>query len=153
MRPSPRIRRSQAAVGTRTYTGTQLSTAGRVRYEYDAAGRTTQRQITRLSKKPATWHYTWDVEDRLTLPGPYTMSWDHRGLHPLAQTETITTPATADTPQDQIDRRFFAIVTDLVGTPTELVDTATNTIAWRATPTLRGHTTWAADRRPATRRP
>ncbi|WP_411145893.1 RHS repeat-associated core domain-containing protein [Streptomyces sp. x-80] len=190
---------NKAAVGTRTYNGTQLGTAGRVRYEYDAAGRTVLRQVTRLSKKPATWHYTWDAEDRLThvttpdgahwhytydpfgrriskkrlaadgitaeertyftwdgstlgeqttyapsLPGPYTMSWDHRGQHPLAQTETITTPATAYIPQDQIDRRFFAIVTDLVGTPTELVDTATDTIAWRAVPTLWGNTTSAS---------
>ncbi|MFF4604252.1 RHS repeat-associated core domain-containing protein [Streptomyces sp. NPDC001339] len=189
---------AKAAVGTRTYDGTQLTTAGRVRYEYDAAGRTVLRQVTRLSKKPASWHYTWDAEDRLThvttpdgtrwryvydpfgrrtskerlaadgitveertdftwdgatlaeqttyapsLPGPYTMSWDHRGLHPLAQTETITRTATADAPQDEIDSRFFAIVTDLVGTPTELVDTATDTIAWRAVPTLWGNTTWA----------
>ncbi|MHB6912177.1 RHS repeat-associated core domain-containing protein [Streptomyces sp. DB-54] len=194
----PATHATQGAVGTRTYSGTQLSTAGRVRYEYDTAGRITLRQVTRLSKKPASWHYAWDAEDRLThvttpdgtrwrylydpfgrriakhrlaadgvtveertdftwdgsklaeqtthapyLPGPYTMSWDHRGLHPLAQTETITAPATADTPQDQIDRRFFAIVTDLVGTPTELVDTATDTIAWRATTTLWGDTTWA----------
>ncbi|MES4901701.1 MULTISPECIES: DUF6531 domain-containing protein [unclassified Streptomyces] len=189
-----------AAVGARTYTGTQLGTAGRVRYEYDAAGRTTLRQITRLSKKPATWHYTWDAEDRLThvttpdgtrwtylydplgrriakhrlapdgatveertdftwdgstlaeqttrapsLPGPHTVSWDHRGLHPLAQTETTAPPATAETPQDQIDRRFFAIVTDLIGTPTELVDTTTGAIAWRAVHTLWGITTWPTD--------
>jgi RHS repeat-associated protein len=190
---------AEAAVGTRTYAGTQLATAGRIRYEYDDAGRTTLRQVTRLSKKPANWQYTWDAEDRLThvttpdgirwtylydpfgrriakhrlaadgatveerteftwdgstlaeqtthapsLPGPYTMSWDHRGLHPLAQTETVTTPATAGTPQDQIDRRFFAIVTDLVGTPTELVDPATDTIAWRAVATLWGTTSWPA---------
>ncbi|MFC9227547.1 RHS repeat-associated core domain-containing protein [Streptomyces decoyicus] len=190
----------KAAVGSRTYDGTQLITAGRIRYEYDAAGRTTVRQVTRLSKKPATWRYTWDSEDRLihvttpdgahwryiydpfgrriskerlgvdgstaeewthftwdgsklaeqttyapSLPGPYSLSWEHRGLHPLAQTETITKKATADAPQDQIDRRFFAIVTDLVGTPTELVDTATDTIAWRTVPTLWGNTSWAAD--------
>lgn len=189
-----------AAVGTRTYEGTQLTSAGRVRYEYDAAGRTTLRQVTRLSKKPATWRYAWDAEDRLvhvttpdgahwryrydpfgrrtskerlgtdgstveerthftwdgpnlaeqttyapSLPGPYTMSWDHRGLHPLAQTETVTRTATAEAPQDEIDRRFFAIVTDLVGTPTELVDTATDAIAWRTVPTLWGNTSWAAD--------
>ncbi|MFK4103948.1 RHS repeat-associated core domain-containing protein [Streptomyces sp. NPDC019531] len=191
---------AEAAVGARTYTGTELATAGRVHYEYDAAGRTTLRRLTRLSRKPATWHYTWDAENRLThvttpdgirwaylydpfgrriakhrladdgvtvaerteftwdgstlaeqtthapgLPGPYTMSWDHKGRHPLAQTETITTPATAGTPQDQIDRRFFAIVTDLIGTPTELVDTATGAIAWRTVPTLWGNTTWSAD--------
>ena len=190
---------TSAALGTRTYTGTELTTAGRVRYEYDAAGRTVLRQVTRLSRKPDTWRYTWDAEDRLThvstpdgtrwryrydpfgrriakqrlaedgttvveqtdftwdgavlaeqtthapyLPGPHTLSWDHRGLHPLAQTETITTPATAESPQDQMDRRFFAIVTDLVGTPTELVDPAAGTIAWRATRTVWGHTTWPA---------
>ncbi|GAA5013476.1 RHS repeat protein [Kitasatospora paranensis] len=182
-----------AAVGARSYEGTQLVGAGRVRYEHDAAGRTTLRQVTRLSRKPDSWQYTWDAEDRLThlttpdgtrwryrydpfgrriakerlgadgatatertdftwdgaalceqtarapyLPGPHTLSWDHHGLHPLAQTETVTA-------QGQVDRRFFAIVTDLVGTPTELVDPATDTVAWRATSTLWGHTTWPAD--------
>ncbi|MCZ0970884.1 hypothetical protein O1L55_04010 [Streptomyces albulus] len=97
-------------------------------------------------------HFTWDgpnLAEQTTyapsLPGPYTMSWDHRGLHPLAQTETVTRTATAEAPQDEIDRRFFAIVTDLVGTPTELVDTATDAIAWRTVPTLWGNTSWAAD--------
>ncbi|RXS83479.1 RHS repeat-associated core domain-containing protein, partial [Streptomyces sp. TM32] len=33
----------------------------------------------------------------------------------------------------------------LLGTPTELVDTATDTVAWRTVPTLWGNTTWAAD--------
>ncbi|MEU6844893.1 DUF6531 domain-containing protein [Streptomyces sp. NPDC046716] len=191
---------AEAALGGRTLSGGRLDAAGRVRYEYDDAGRTVLRQITRLSKKPANWRYTWDAEDRLThvttpdgirwrylhdplgrriakerlgadgaaveertdftwdgstlveqtvhapsLPGPYTMSWDHRGLHPLAQSETITTPAGDGIPQEQIDRRFFAIVTDLVGTPTELVDPATDTIAWRAVSTLWGSTTWSAD--------
>ncbi|MFC8715842.1 DUF6531 domain-containing protein [Kitasatospora sp. NPDC057198] len=188
---------AEAALGSRAYTGTQLSTAGRVRYEYDAAGRTTLRQVTRLSHKPDTWRFTWDAEDRLThvttpdgtrwhylydpfgrrtaklrlaadgatvdertdftwdgatlaeqtthapyLPGPHTLTWDYKGLHPLAQTETISSPATVDTSQHGIDRRFFAIVTDLVGTPTELVDPATGSIAWRATSTLWGNTSW-----------
>ncbi|MEU2625438.1 DUF6531 domain-containing protein [Kitasatospora sp. NPDC007106] len=184
-----------AAHGSRTYSGTQLVGAGRIRYEHDAAGRTTLRQVTRLSRKPDTWVYTWDAEDRLThvltpdgtrwhylydpfgrrtakqklssdgvtveeqtvftwdgstlaeqtthapyLPGPHTLSWDHEGLHPLAQTETIATPGQAD-----VDRRFFAIVTDLIGTPTELVDPVTDTIAWRTTQSLWGHTTWPSD--------
>ncbi|WP_152648568.1 RHS repeat-associated core domain-containing protein [Streptacidiphilus anmyonensis] len=184
---------SQPAQGARGYSGTELVTAGKARYEYDAAGRMTLRQVTRLSRKPDTWRFAWDAEDRLThittpdgarwryaydplgrrisksrlaednqsvlertdftwdgpllaeqtatsphLPGPHTLSWDHQGLHPLAQTETITA-------QDQIDRRFFAIVTDLVGTPTELIDPQTSTIAWRAASTLWGSTTWTAD--------
>nr|WP_084223957.1 RHS repeat-associated core domain-containing protein [Kitasatospora cheerisanensis] len=188
-----------AAVGERSYRGTELTAAGRIRYEYDAAGRTVLRQKTRLSKKPDTWHYSWDAEGRLTgvvtpdgtrwryrydplgrriakqrlgadgtgvaeqidfswdgallaeqttsapyLPGPHTLSWDYQGLHPLAQSETITTLG-PDAPQEQVDRRFFAVVTDLIGTPTELVDPVTDTVAWRAVPTLWGNTTWPAD--------
>ncbi|MFJ5230138.1 polymorphic toxin type 30 domain-containing protein [Kitasatospora sp. NPDC088391] len=182
-----------AAVGPRTYADGRLTAAGRVRYEYDAAGRTTLRQVTRLSRKPDTWHYTWDAENRLTgvttpdgsrwryrydplgrrvakerlaadgrtveertdftwdgptlveqtaeapyLPGPHTISWDHDGLLPLAQTETICA-------QDRVDRRFFAIVTDLIGTPTELVDPTSGSVAWRAISSLWGHTTWPSD--------
>lgn len=41
-----------------------------------------------------------------------------------------------------MDRRFFAIVTDLVGTPTELVDESGD-IAWRSSTTLWGTTTWS----------
>ncbi|MGW4812778.1 RHS repeat-associated core domain-containing protein, partial [Kitasatospora cineracea] len=181
------------ALGARDYRGTRIATAGRVRYEYDAAGRMTLRQVTRLSKKPDTWRFGWDAEGRLTevttpdgghwrylydpfdrriaklrlgpdgttvtertdftwdgpvlaeqttvapyLPGPHTLSWDHHGLRPLAQTETILD-------QDRIDRRFFAIVTDLIGTPTELVDTSDDSIAWRASSALWGHTTWPSD--------
>ncbi|MGK5534093.1 putative T7SS-secreted protein, partial [Streptomyces sp. URMC 129] len=40
------------ATGPRTYTGTRLTRAGRMRYEYDEAGRVVLRQKTRLSKKP-----------------------------------------------------------------------------------------------------
>ncbi|CAM5490582.1 hypothetical protein SANTM175S_10363 [Streptomyces antimycoticus] len=181
--------------GPRTYTGTRITGAGSFRYEHDAAGRLTLRQKTRLSKKPDTWRYTWDAEDRLVsvttpdgtvwryrydpfgrrttkqrlaadgesvleqtdftwdgptlveqttttpdLPHPVTLTWDHEGFHPIAQTERVTEATT----QREIDARFFAIVTDLVGTPTELID-ASGTIAWRTRSTLWGTTTWAAD--------
>ncbi|UNO41078.1 putative T7SS-secreted protein [Streptomyces sp. MST-110588] len=55
-----------AAQGPRTYTGTRITRAGSIRYEHDALGRVTLRQKTRLSRKPDTWHYTWNPEDRLT---------------------------------------------------------------------------------------
>ncbi|MEU1665501.1 RHS repeat-associated core domain-containing protein, partial [Streptomyces sparsogenes] len=181
------------ATGERAYTGTRITRAGRVRYEHDAAGRVTLRQKNRLSKKPDTWRYTWDAEDRLTsvttpdgtawryLYDPLgrrtakqrlaadgetvleqtdftwddttlveqtttvpqgrdriVMTWDHDRLHPIAQTERITDA----TGQREIDRRFFAVVTDLVGTPTELVDER-GEIAWRTRATLWGTTTWA----------
>ncbi|OKJ06699.1 RHS repeat-associated core domain-containing protein [Kitasatospora sp. CB01950] len=182
---------AKSALGPRSYTGTRLIGAGRVRYEHDAAGRTVLRQVSRLSRKPDTWHYTWDAEDRLTevttpdgsrwrylydplgrriakqrldgdhvvektefswdgpvlaeqtttapyLPGPHTLSWDHGGLHPLSQTETITH-------QGETDRRFFAIVTDLVGTPVELLDPDRGTIAWHGVSALWGPTSWPSD--------
>jgi RHS repeat-associated protein len=181
------------ATGPRTYTGTTLTRAGDVRFEYDALGRVVLRQKTRLSRKPDTWHYAWDAENRLTsvttpdgtrwryrydplgrrtakqrladdgesiaeeirftwdgttlceqtvhtpdLPHVIAFTWDHRGLAPLSQTERLLTP---DDRQEEIDRRFFAIATDLVGTPTELIDESGH-IAWRARRTLWGTTAW-----------
>ncbi|MFJ9661486.1 putative T7SS-secreted protein [Streptomyces griseoflavus] len=183
----------QDAAGDRSYSGMHVTRAGRVRYEHDALGRTTLRQKPRPSRKPDTWHYTWDAEDRLasvltpdgtrwrytydplgrrtaklhlaedgetvlehvsftwdgttlceqtttspSLPNPVTLTWDHRGLQPIVQAERITA---ADAPQQEIDARFFAIVTDLVGTPTELIDEHGD-IAWRTRSTLWGTTTW-----------
>ncbi|MFL4948422.1 putative T7SS-secreted protein [Streptomyces sp. MMS24-I31] len=187
------------ATGERTYTGTRITRAGNVRYEHDPLGRITLRQKTRLSRKPDTWHYEWDAEDRLTsvvtpdgtrwrytydplgrrtaklrpapdgqtvvervdftwdgttlceqtttspdLPHPVTLTWDHQGLSPITQTERITPAPAANAPQDEIDSRFFAIVTDLVGTPTELIDESGD-IAWRTRSTLWGTTAWAAN--------
>lgn len=54
------------ACGERAYTGTRIDSAGGVRYEHDPAGRMTLRQKPRLSRKPDTWRYEWDTEDRLT---------------------------------------------------------------------------------------
>ncbi|MCA6095043.1 DUF6531 domain-containing protein [Streptomyces sp. SCA3-4] len=183
------------AQGAREYAGTRIVRAGGVRYEHDAQGRVVLRQKTRLSRKPDTWRYEWDAEDRLTavvtpdgtrwrylydplgrrvakerlaasgevaervdftwdgptlaeqtttagnLPNPVTLTWDHDGLRPVAQTERISA---ADAPQHEIDSRFFAIVTDLVGTPSELVDES-GTVAWRTRATLWGTTTWPRD--------
>ncbi|MEV6509294.1 putative T7SS-secreted protein [Streptomyces sp. NPDC051642] len=192
----PTAHPGQEATGAREYTGTRITRAGNVRYEHDTLGRITLRQKTRLSRRPDTWRYEWDAEDRLTrvttpdgtrwrytydplgrrtakfrlaadaetvvekvlftwdgttlceqtttsadLPNPVILTWDHQGLSPMAQTERITT---ADAPQQEIDSRFFAIVTDLVGTPTELIDEQGD-IAWHTRSTLWGTTAWAAD--------
>ncbi|WP_430382954.1 putative T7SS-secreted protein [Streptomyces sp. P10-4] len=183
------------ATGPRTYAGTRITRAGNVRYEHDALGRIILRQKTRLSRKPDTWRYEWDTEDRLTsvvtpdgtrwrytydplgrrtaklrlaedgetvvervdftwdgttlceqttfseaLPNPVTLTWDHQGLRPLSQTERISA---ADASQQEIDSRFFAVVTDLIGTPTELVDEQGD-IAWRTRSTLWGTTAWSS---------
>ncbi len=183
----------EEATGTRCYEGTRLVRAGRVRYEYDALGRVTLRQKPRLSRKPDTWRYTWDAEDRLTaVTTPdgvlwrYTydplgrrtskrrlssdgatlaeeilftwdgsvlceqstrsagsdsviLTWEHEGLHPLSQVERIRNAA-----QEDVNERFFAIVTDLIGTPTELIDEH-GEVAWRTSSTLWGTTSWNRD--------
>ncbi|MEZ3182704.1 type IV secretion protein Rhs [Streptomyces pimonensis] len=184
------------ATGERAYSGTRITRAGGVRFEHDALGRVTLRQRTRLSRKPDTWRYAWDTENRLTSvttpdgtrwryrydplgrrtakqrlaadgesvveevrftwdgltlceqtshrpddPHTVVLTWDHRDVVPLTQTERILT---ADSGQEEIDRRFFAIATDLVGTPTELID-ETGDIAWHTRSTLWGTTAWARD--------
>lgn len=194
----PATRPGHEATGERAYSGTRITRAGGVRYEHDALGRTILRQKTRLSRKPDTWRYAWDAEDRLTqvttpdgtvwrycydplgrrtaklrmeadgatvaervtftwdgtilceqtthaseLPNPVTLTWDHQNLQPIAQTERITSTASG-TSQEEIDSRFFAIVTDLVGTPRELVG-EDGEIAWRTRSTLWGTTTWNVD--------
>ncbi|MEU5974031.1 DUF6531 domain-containing protein [Streptomyces sp. NPDC047315] len=182
------------ATGPRTYSGTTITRAGAVRYEHDALGRITLRQKTRLSRKPETWRYAWDAEDRLVgvvtpdgarwryrydplgrriakqrlapdgaglleetrftwdgttlceqvthspdLPHPVALTWDHQGLRPVSQSERRLA---ADAPQTEIDERFFAIATDLVGTPTELI-AESGELAWHTRTTLWGTTTWS----------
>ncbi len=67
-----------------------------------------------------------------------TLTWDHRGSTPLVQTERILA---RDAGQREIGRRFFTIITDLVGTPTELV-AENGDSAWRTRSTLWGTTSW-----------
>ncbi|MEU4151220.1 DUF6531 domain-containing protein [Streptomyces sp. NPDC026659] len=122
----------------------------RWRYTYDPLGRRTAKLRlasngeTVLEEVTFTWDGTTLCEQTTTsadLPHPVTLTWDHQGLRPLSQTERITA---ADAPQSEIDSRFFAIVTDLVGTPNELVDEQ-GEIAWRTRSTLWGTTAWAAN--------
>ncbi|MFH8578872.1 putative T7SS-secreted protein [Streptomyces zaomyceticus] len=173
----PSTHPARSSTGPRTYRGTRITGAGSVRYEHDDQGRIVLRQKTRLSRKPDTWRYEWDAEDRLTsvttpdgtvwrygydplgrriskrsaqesvhftwdgttlceqTTEDFTLTWDHAGLRPLSQTERRTAST---------DERFFAIVTDLVGTPTELIDES-GELAWRTRATVWGTTTWTRD--------
>ncbi|MFH9209394.1 DUF6531 domain-containing protein [Streptomyces globisporus] len=181
------------ASGPREYAGTRITRAGRVRYEHDAQGRVILRQKTRLSRKPETWHYGWDAEDRLVLvttpdgtrwrylydalgrrsakqrlaedgatvveevtftwdgdtlceqttsttgsPDSVALTWDHDGVKPVTQVERRLVD------QAEVDSRFFAIITDLVGTPRELVDEQSE-VAWRTRSALWGATSWNRD--------
>ncbi|MFF5283386.1 putative T7SS-secreted protein [Streptomyces sp. NPDC013171] len=173
----PTTHPSHSATGTRTYEGTQITRAGAVRYEHDGQGRIVLRQKNRPSRKPDTWRYEWDAEDRLTSvttpdgsvwryaydplgrriskQSPFetvyftwdgttlceqttanvVLTWEHAGLRPISQTERRT---------DTDDERFFAIVTDLIGAPTELIDESGD-LAWRTRTTLWGTTSWNRD--------
>ncbi|WP_405603670.1 DUF6531 domain-containing protein [Streptomyces sp. NBC_01410] len=184
-----RARRTESR-GERTFEGTRLLSAGAVRCDYDAAGRTVSRQRTRLSRKPDTWQYSWDAEGRLvgcrtpdgslwkyaydplgrrtakhriaddgstvlhsvhfTWDGTRlaeqtdtvndtTLTWEYDGRVPLTQLERRAVhraPA-----GDDVDSRFFAIITDVIGAPSELVDEDGN-IAWQTRTTLWGTTMW-----------
>ncbi|WP_330446360.1 RHS repeat-associated core domain-containing protein [Streptomyces anulatus] len=181
------------ASGPREYAGTRITRAGRVRYEHDAQGRVILRRKTRLSRKPETWRYGWDAEDRLvsvttpdgtrwrylydalgrrsakqrlaedgatvaeevaftwdsdTLceqttsttgsPDSVALTWDHDGAKPVTQVERRLVD------QTEVDSRFFAIITDLIGTPRELVDEQ-GEVAWCTRSALWGATSWNRD--------
>ncbi|MDF3300129.1 putative T7SS-secreted protein [Streptomyces tropicalis] len=184
--------------GDRAHRGTDVVRAGRIRYEHDAAGRVVLRQRTRLSRKPDTWRYSWDAEDRLTQVSTpdgtvwryqydalgrrvskqhisangtdvleqvefswdsvslceqttswgnsgdsVTLTWHLNGVEAIAQSERKTV---AGASQEEIDARFFAIVSDLSGSPCELVDES-GEIAWHARSTNWGKLSWSVESR------
>ncbi|MFE6615553.1 DUF6531 domain-containing protein [Amycolatopsis sp. NPDC057786] len=178
-------------IGEREYRGTLLLRAGGVRYGYDGQGRLVLRQRKRLSRKPETWQYSWDSEDRLigvrtpdgtqwryrydpmgrrvaklrlnpdgSVAEQVDFAWDgavvteqtHSGLaartrvtaweyepdsfRPLLQHERSFLRTA---PQQWVDEQFYGIVTDLAGTPAELVGEQGG-IAWHRRATLWGET-------------
>ncbi|MGQ0777444.1 MAG: DUF6531 domain-containing protein [Pseudonocardiales bacterium] len=116
----------------------------RWQYCYDPLGR-------RITKQRLTGHnhtvaerieFTWDgtvlaEQTHTGLPtGPRTTVWDWEPgtFRPITQTER--TPL-REAPQTWVDEQFYAIITDPIGTPTELLD-PDGTLAWRAHTTLWG---------------
>ncbi|MFJ1746962.1 putative T7SS-secreted protein [Streptomyces sp. NPDC088116] len=103
-------------------------------YTYDPLGRRTAKQ--RLGTDGAIaerFTFTWDgtrLVEQATMEGQ-TTTWDYvPGTHrPLAQADRRT--------QAEYDTRFHAIITDAVGTPTELV-TPDGRIAWQNRTTVWG---------------
>jgi RHS repeat-associated protein len=118
----------------------------RWRYLYDPLGRRTAKQrLTHDSTVTQQIDFTWDgtnlIEqaswDRSTA-ALHVATWEYDGVEPLAQIERRIDH---NTPQPIVDERFYAIVTDLVGSPTELVDEA-GTVAGHVRTTLWGNATW-----------
>lgn len=119
------------------------------RYAYDALGRRTSKQrlaadgTTVLEEVTFTWDGTTLCEQTTESPDlshSIVLTWDHKDLQPLTQRERLLD---RETPQEVIDTRFFTIITDLVGAPTELIDES-GTLAWHTRTTLWGTTTWAS---------
>ncbi|WP_456044127.1 DUF6531 domain-containing protein [Streptomyces tendae] len=117
------------------------------RYLYDPLGRRLAKQRLAPDGKTVAEQtdFTWDgvvlCEQATDLGGGsrrVATTWDHDGFQPIAQTERILS---ADTSQQEIDSRFFSIITDLVGSPTDLIDTEGN-VVWHKRSTLWGITAW-----------
>ncbi|WP_431331347.1 DUF6531 domain-containing protein [Streptomyces sp. IPPR8] len=124
----------------------------RWQYRYDPLGRRIAKERLDATTDDVIEqvHFVWDgstlCEQVSTASGSseaIALTWDHDGLRPLTQTERKINLAPGAA-QDEIDRRFYAIVTDLIGTPTELVDEQGN-LAWRTRSTLWGCTAWNKD--------
>jgi RHS repeat-associated protein len=188
---APGAWRDAEAQGRREVRGSLVIRAGNLRYRHDRQGRVTQRQRIRISRKPDTWRYAWDADNRLTsvttpdgttwrysydplgrriakrqvaadgtVTGQTDFTWDGPVLIEQAavgaaagEQEVVTwnylpgtfTPVTQaeHAPQDEIDRRFYAIITDLVGTPAELT-APDGALAARQFQTLWGGTAWTS---------
>jgi RHS repeat-associated protein len=115
----------------------------RWRYLYDPFGRRIAKQgFYENGADAGRIDFTWD---RFTLveqsgdgeDGPVSTTWDYQpgGIGAVAQTERTSV---RDAPQQWIDQRFYAIVTDTVGAPVEMVDTNGH-LVWKPQVTLWGN--------------
>ncbi|GAA4503413.1 hypothetical protein GCM10023191_056300 [Actinoallomurus oryzae] len=103
----------------------------RWRYLYDALGRRIAKQ--RLGPDGRTvveqTDFTWDgavLAEQTRADGTTTWEYEPGGFRPIAQTE-----------RDEVDERFYGIVSDLIGCPTEMVG-STGDLAWQRVSTLWG---------------
>ncbi|MFE1404248.1 putative T7SS-secreted protein [Streptomyces sp. NPDC058770] len=119
------------------------------RYQYDPLGRRlAKRHLAKGGEKILEQvFFTWDdaqlCEQMTTgegLPNPVVLTWDYEGTRPLAQMERIFAEGS---PQEVLEERFFTVVTDLIGAPSELIGEL-GELAWSARTTLWGSTAWAS---------
>jgi YD repeat-containing protein len=116
--------------------------ARRFCYEYDPLGRRIAKTEHRADGAvTSTVHFVWDgphlIEEIRTDGTRITATtWDHEPetYVPAAQTRRSWVDGATS---EQVDEAFHAIVTDLAGTPTELV-TPNGQIAWRSERSLWG---------------
>ncbi|GAA1962340.1 RHS repeat-associated core domain-containing protein [Amycolatopsis minnesotensis] len=118
--------------------GVETPDGARWRYRYDPFGRRTRKE--RLGADGAVLEavrFCWDgaeLAEQIRSTGEATTwNWAPDSFRPLTQVSRAA--GTSD--QDWVDAEFFSIVTDLIGTPTELVDVH-GEIAWRQDVTVWG---------------
>ncbi|GLY89844.1 DUF6531 domain-containing protein [Actinoallomurus iriomotensis] len=111
----------------------------RWRYCYDALGRRVAKQLLTRDGRAVEeqTEFVWDgaaLAEQVQNARVTTWDYEPETFRPLAQTEGVLS---ADAARRRVDERFYAIVTDLVGTPAELL-TADGTVAGRVDTTLWG---------------
>ncbi|MFG1920167.1 RHS repeat-associated core domain-containing protein [Micromonospora sp. NPDC048898] len=110
----------------------------RWRYRYDALGRRVAKQrLDAGGDVVEQIDFAWDgprliEQTHLSADGYRTSTWEYAPdtFIPISQTDALTG-------QDEVDRRFYAIVSNLVGTPTELVS-PDGEIVWQQRTTIWG---------------
>lgn len=108
------------------------------RYDYDALGRRLRKRTRGADGTETVYLFTWDgplVIEQSCVSGAERaqLSWEYDGWTPLAQYQRTHG-------EGRSDEDFLAIITDLVGAPTELL-TLDGTTAWRRRSNLWGAAT------------
>ncbi|MET7696005.1 RHS repeat-associated core domain-containing protein, partial [Streptomyces sp. NPDC005485] len=110
-------------------------------YVYDPLGRRVAKQLLGDDGTTVTEQvsFFWDGDQLAEqTDGSVSTSWDWGSeTTPVGQRVRGAGPVGPDSPQEEIDERFYAIVTDLLGTPTELVD-EDGDVVWTQSSTLWG---------------
>lgn len=115
------------------------------RYRYDALGRRTAKQRLAADRRTVVEQldFAWDgahLAEQLNSSGhATTWEWDRDGERPLVQVHRAK-----DASQEWIDAAFYAMITDLVGAPTEMVDPA-GRLVWQARTNVWGHHVGVSD--------
>ncbi|WP_433521988.1 RHS repeat-associated core domain-containing protein [Nocardia pseudovaccinii] len=166
----------------REYRNNLLIRDGRIRYQYDAAGRVIRKTRIRLSRKADVWHYRYNAFDQLVDVYTPDGQWWHytydalgrraskqllgrdrqileridyvweadRLIEQTTSRKTMRwtyqpdthTPITQSADGVAADRQFHAIISDLVGTPIELLEPGTGHTAATASGDLWGRIAW-----------
>ncbi|MER5527129.1 DUF6531 domain-containing protein [Streptomyces sp. NPDC002677] len=109
-------------------------------YVYDPVGRRVAKQMLAADGTVLDeTRFYWDEDDLAEqAAGTVSTVWDWAGgPAPVGQRVREARPLGPGTSQEEIDERFYAIVTDLLGTPTEMVDTEGG-VVWTQSSTLWG---------------